>query len=236
MSSGRVRKTKTKKPFQIIVCAHPDDETLFFGGLIQQNRTLPWLVACATDANADGMGKKRHQDFLKACKSLGVQETVFFDLPDIFDRRLDLTRLRQKLEELPPAKVVYTHGPVGEYGHPHHQDISYAVHQFYVKKARVFSCAHNAFPDRLVRLTKAQYEKKCKILSETYGSETQRFQNILPCTFTEGFCEYSMTEVEAIYRYYSQKVLPPEGVLKKHKWLRSFFAIHQNEPIGPRMF
>lgn len=227
---------KRLKKYNIVICAHPDDETIFFGGLIQKNQTYPWLVAVATDGNADGMGAKRALDFKAACRALGVTETVSFGLPDVFDKRLDLKALHDKIAQLPQAHTVYTHGPVGEYGHAHHQDVGYATHLFYGKKTPVFGSAYNCMPDLQINLTEKHFAKKAKILSEIYGSETQRFQNILPCTSAEGFCRFNLKEVEALYAYYSQGQMPKKTELKKMRWLLPFFELHKAAPMGPRLF
>jgi hypothetical protein len=227
---------KGRKKFNIVICAHPDDETIFFGGLIQKNRSHPWLVAVATDGNADGMGAKRADDFRAACRKLGVAEVVFFNLPDVFEKRLDLSLLEKCIAALPPAHTIYTHGPVGEYGHPHHQDVGYAVHKWFNKKKPVYGVAYNCSPEISVNLSEKQFQNKARILSDIYGSETQRFQNILPCTFSEGFCRYSLKEFETLYLYYTKKRMPLKNELKKLKWLLPFFELHKNEPTGPRLF
>lgn len=226
----------SKKKYNLVIVAHPDDETIFFGGLIQQKRKLPWHVFCATDGNADGQGSKRAQDFANACKALKVQSFTHSDFPDVFEKRLDLERLEQKFSELPLPAAVYTHGPVGEYGHAHHQDVSLAAHRYFSKKVPTWGLAYNCHPDSNVQLSRDEYERKTKILSDIYGSETQRFQNILPATATESFCQFHLKECEALYRFYTQKIVPSKAELKKYKWLIPFFEQHRERPMGPRLF
>ena len=226
----------SKKKYNLLIVAHPDDETIFFGGLLQQKRNLPWHVFCATDGNADGHGQKRARDFANACKALKVKSFTHSDFPDAFEKRLDLVRLEQQFAQLPAPAAVYTHGPLGEYGHAHHQDVGLATFRFFSKKVPTWGLAYNCYPDFKIQLTKTQFERKTKILSEIYGSETQRFQNILPATSAEGFCRFTLQEVEALYRYYTQKKLPAKSELQKFKWLLSFFELHQERPMGPRLF
>ncbi|MEK6554244.1 MAG: PIG-L family deacetylase [Bdellovibrionota bacterium] len=241
MSQGSKNRTKKsqKKKYNVVICAHPDDETIFFGGLIQKYKTHPWLVACATDGNADGMGAKRAEDFKKACRQLGVAETVMFGFPDVFNQRLNIEALQEKIAELPEAFAIYTHGPVGEYGHPHHQDVGLATFQFYNKQRPqrpTYGVAYNCSPEVLVALSDEQFAKKAQILSQIYGSETQRFQNILPCTFSEGFCRFTLKEIESLYAYYTQKKVPQKNDLIKYRWLLPFLEMHKDEPTGPRLF
>jgi LmbE family N-acetylglucosaminyl deacetylase len=224
----------SKKKYNLLVVAHPDDESIFFAGLVLQKRTQPWRIICVTDGNADGNGAKRAADFAEACKLLKVKDFEFLNFKDKFEQRLPLTELINFLQKENPHEI-FTHGPVGEYGHPHHQDVCFAVHQAFPKK-KVFSFAYNCAPDFTVQLTKKSYQLKCRILAEVYHSETQRFMNLVPATYTEGYCRFSMSEIETIYKYYTRKELPDQRLLKKYSWLYGFFKIHQANPIGPRPF
>ncbi|MEK7355673.1 MAG: PIG-L family deacetylase, partial [Bdellovibrionota bacterium] len=123
--------------------AQPDDETLFFGGLLQRRRTRRWTVVCVTDANADGQGKKRRKQFEKACRLLGVKKPLWWSFPDRYAERLPVVELIAKLRALPKPHTIYTHGIIGEYGHPHHQDVSYAVHLAFAEHPRVYASAYN---------------------------------------------------------------------------------------------
>ena len=110
------------KKHNLLVVAHPDDETIFFGGLVQVYRRRPWKVICVTDGNADGEGEKRKKDFFSACTQLIAKSFEMWDFPDRFGQRLDIDRLAQRLKTENAAEV-FTHGALGEYGHPHHQDV-----------------------------------------------------------------------------------------------------------------
>src|SRR5262245_23146964 len=113
--------------FNLLCVAHPDDEVIFFGGLLQRRRTLPWTIVCMTDANADGDGRRRKLQFEKACRSLGIKDAQWWNYPDIYEQRLPVEDIIAQLrEEFPRPQNVFTHGIVGEYGHPHHQDVSFA--------------------------------------------------------------------------------------------------------------
>ena len=56
--------TRKAQAYRLLVVAHPDDETIFFAGVIQSKRDLPWHLVCLTDGNADGRGKERHLELL----------------------------------------------------------------------------------------------------------------------------------------------------------------------------
>ena len=214
-------KTAPKK-YNLLVCAHPDDETIFCGGLLQVYRRRPWKVICVTDGNADGQGPARKQDFMNACKELKVKDSEMLDFPDIFNQRLDIDRLQKRLDEEAPSEV-FTHGVLGEYGHPHHQDVCIAAHRvFKARKLPVWSIAYNCFAEKTFRLPRKAYERKCKVLSEIYYSQFKNFTRWLPAQNQEGFIQANLPEIEAMYAYFTQGTRVPEGMLKTYAWFTPF--------------
>lgn len=188
---------------KLLVVAHPDDETIFFGGLVQSSPG-DFHIICVTDGNADGRGQERQEEFETACKELGADTFEMWDFPDIYEKRLDTQRLSQKLQtagkNMPLIQEIYTHNPLGEYGHPHHQDVCWTVYQTFPKE-RIHTPAYNNFSTGSVELDEAQFQKKAKILTQVYGKETQRFLNILPITHSEGFAKVAKAEVDSIYQF-----------------------------------
>ncbi len=227
----------SKQKQNVIVVAHPDDETIWFGALILKNRTRPWKVICVTDGNADQMGKKRRRQFEAACEKLKVYDTDWLGFPDIYEKRLDVESLQAQLLESLHGKIlrpdtIFTHGILGEYGHPHHQDVSFAVHTAFRKTNPVYSVAYNCHPDWTVTLTPKQYDVKLAILTQIYGSETQRFANLLPVTATEGFARIGYEEVKTLYRYFREHKRPSPAKLKSYKWFWPYFKETYN--LGTR--
>ena len=206
--------------YNLLCVAHPDDESIFFGGLLlsRKNQKIPWLVVCVT---SDG-SRKRQRQFFRACGILGVAKAQFWGFADKFDQRLPIDAIVEKLKELPGPNEVFTHGVVGEYGHPHHQDVCYAVHRAFARHPKLFSVSYNAYPEMEVRLSPRDFETKSKILTKVYGSETNRFLNLLPSTFTEGFRRLDLDEVEAVYSYLAKKKPLKVRDLRAHKWLRDY--------------
>lgn len=209
-----------KNKYNLCVVAHPDDETLYFAGLLMKKRKIPWVVACVTDGNADGRGVQRNLEFKKACKLLKVSQAVWLGFADRFESRLNIEQIVTSLSEnFPSPELVYTHGVLGEYGHPHHQDVSFAVHRLYAKKHRVMSVAYNCFPDECVALSPAEYRLKSRILAEVYAREFFRFAHLVPASAAENFCATSWVEVEALYQFFAHGVEIKKPLLKKFRWL-----------------
>lgn len=186
--------------YNLIVVAHPDDETLFFAGIIQARRSRHWHVICVTDGNGDGRGEVRTKEFQAACLRLKVKSCEQWDFKDQFQTRLNVEDIERRLRSLPILpKEIYTHNSLGEYGHPHHQDVSIAVHRAFRTKS-VWSTAYNCLPKVQIDLSEKQFQTKQSILLEIYKQESIRFQHLLPCQSTEGFTKIQIAHAENLYR------------------------------------
>jgi hypothetical protein len=199
-----MRTSLSKGKYNLVIMAHPDDESIFLAGTILQNRKLPWYIICVTDANADQMGEVRNKQFHQALKALNSNGEIW-NFPDIYENRLNIEKIEAQLSELPTPSAIYTHNILGEYGHPHHQDISYACQKFYHQKCSIFCVGQNAFPDLVTSLNKESFKIKAEILSDIYGSETQRFSHLLPITSFESFVRPDFKESEFLYQYFLGK-------------------------------
>jgi LmbE family N-acetylglucosaminyl deacetylase len=228
--------SKKTTNYDLIVVAHPDDETIFFGGLLQTKRPRPVKIVCVTDGNADGLKKKRFAQFAAATARLGVKDVAYFNLPDIYDQRLSQEVLISLLRSLARPERIFTHGIIGEYGHPHHQDVSHAVHLAFQGHRQHYSVAYNCFAELLVSLSSKTYAKKCQILSEIYGSETIRFNRFLPATFVEGFVRVKTAEVIALYNFLTSGKAPHPSDLRVYKWYWSYLKTQSQGAIPARPF
>lgn len=232
-------KPKAPKGYRLLVVAHPDDETIFFSGPLLTKRDLPWHVVCLTDGNADGRGKERHAELVSATRLLGVKTLDHWQYPDIYPNRLPVDEIARRLQDLAKLKgtpkEVYTHGPMGEYGHPHHQDACLASHRAFGQKMKIFSPAWNCAAEFAIQLTPAQYKKKTFAFSEIYRKETSRFLNILPNMAVESFRRFTSGEVEAVAGYFRhERNLSPKE-LKEHSWAAKMLP-ELREKLETRLF
>lgn len=107
------------KPRALLVVAHPDDETIFAGGLILCSRETQWTILCCTTES-----HQRQQEFLDACQFLAKTSgnrinPVSFGL---VDGHIDLLALAEELRSYATGyDIVFTHNSRGEYGHPDHK-------------------------------------------------------------------------------------------------------------------
>ena len=208
-----------KALYNLLLVAHPDDESIFFSGLVLRRRKLPWHLICATDGNADGRGAERSDELRRAAKILGIKKVVQWQYPDIYEKRLPLSEVVARLKELPEPMEIFTHNPLGEYGHPHHQDLCAAAHLAFPEK-KISSTAYNCEPDFSIALSKTEIAKKKKLYAEIYRKEAERFLEQLPLASTEGFAKFTKKEALAMHGYFLGDSLPQAKLLKKFRWMR----------------
>lgn len=111
----------------LVITAHPDDEMLWFGGILLRHPHIHWSIACLTH----GHNTPRGQDFAEVCRRLGA-ECRQFALPDERNSLLEesaVDRALTVLMEAGPWPLVLTHNRRGEYGHPHHRQVSRMVRE-----------------------------------------------------------------------------------------------------------
>lgn len=111
----------------LVIVAHPDDETLWAGGLLLLRDDLDWTVI----ALCRGSDRDRRPRFFRALEQLGAQGRIA-DLDDSPDQPpLSDSHVRSVLvDALDDADydLVLTHNPAGEYTrHRRHEEVARAV-------------------------------------------------------------------------------------------------------------
>lgn len=120
-----MRQTPTKTV--AIIVAHPDDETLWAGGMILQNPSWQCIIVCLCRVNDEKRAPKFYST-LEILQSTGVMG----DLDDAPEQKpLDETTVENAILALLPPKnydLIITHNPNGEYTkHIRHEEVSKAV-------------------------------------------------------------------------------------------------------------
>ncbi len=169
------------------VVAHPDDETIFFGGLIRRlaRAGVAVEVVCVTSVFATGaLTSIRRQEFRRACWALGARARLL-PLADVAGR-LDEGELAAGLHRAGLARggLLFTHGVWGEYGHAHHVQLSRAVHRL---APAVWSLAGPFATRAGHRLGPAELAAKRALAASSYPSQP----------FAAGWC----TEEERLMRW-----------------------------------
>ncbi len=115
----------------LLLVAHPDDETIFAGGLLLARNEWEWHIVCMT-----GVEERRSQfdRAIEAYRNCGVniastRNHEFIDRAHQADRRLWLAALAK--EDCTSWDIVVTHGARGEYGHHHHIWLNHIAHLLY---------------------------------------------------------------------------------------------------------
>jgi LmbE family N-acetylglucosaminyl deacetylase len=115
----------------LIVIAHPDDESLFAGGILfRTQHTVCWHVICMTNESDTRRADEFRRVIIKLSgrMCLGITGEMF-DVPDGYasETTEDDPRMKRFLatvnKKLETSDVLISHGKTGEYGHDDHKAV-----------------------------------------------------------------------------------------------------------------
>ncbi|MCK4553894.1 PIG-L family deacetylase [Candidatus Parcubacteria bacterium] len=202
-SSTDLSRTLMRGERALIIVAHPDDETIWMNGFILKHPQIDWTIFSLCRASDPDRAPK----FKRVCKHYGAK-AIITDLED--DDKLSLKQTLLIIKKLITKNVsnkkfnyIFTHGSNGEYGHPRHLGVHQAVKQlikeknlqpqaiFYFnykktgqKEFSPLTARKNS--DLILKLTKAEFAKKKKIMTDIYGFDANGIDANY-CTNPEAF-------------------------------------------------
>lgn len=141
---------------RLLIVAHPDDETLWFGGLLLRVPGDWTVIACSIPARDPIRGFK----FFEACERLGARGRI---IPITEHLDVPLTTLDEI--DFFPFDLVVTHGAAGEYGHPAHKQVHEHVVAHCGGKVLASCYGSDAAPDVVIELTEQEWQRKQRALS-----------------------------------------------------------------------
>lgn len=181
----------------LVIVAHPDDETIWMGGILLKHRD-DWNTTIICLCRRDD--KDRAPKFKKACNFYNAK-CFMSDLEDEKLNEIQLNEVVKRIKKFADKDYdyIFTHGNNGEYGHKRHIDVNKAVMQMiqqkdllakiffvfaYTKKGKV--CFANKNADKFIKYNDSQLKLKKKIIQNTYGFNKNGFEDLC-CRKTEAF-------------------------------------------------
>jgi LmbE family N-acetylglucosaminyl deacetylase len=174
-----------------VIVAHPDDETLWAGGMVLSHPEYQWFIVCLCRKSDPDRSPK----FYRVLNAMGVEGSMA-DLDDGPEQApLSIAAIQEEVLRLLPQEpfdLVLTHAPAGEYTrHRRHEEVSEAVIGLWrqgklaTRRLGLFAYedAHKqrlpqAIPEaHLVQpLTARLHGEKKRLITELYGFEASSWE------------------------------------------------------------
>ena len=166
----------------LVVIAHPDDETIWMGKTITQNKKIAWTIFSLCRASDQDRAPK----FKRVCEYYGAR-SIIADFDD--DNKLNLEDAKKEAKKIILEKIdfnefdyIFTHGANGEYGHERHIAIHLAISKLIktkkIKQKTIFYFNYIKNKNNLLEpdnnslincLSEKELLEKKRVVSEMYG-------------------------------------------------------------------
>jgi LmbE family N-acetylglucosaminyl deacetylase len=174
-----------------VIVAHPDDETLWAGGLILSCPEYAWfIISLSRKSDPDRSQKFLHiLDYYHASGGMADLE----DGPE--QTSLPINSIENEILRLLPGRsfdLILTHGPTGEYTrHRRHEEVSRAVTNLWqagtIKTESLYLFAYNddhgkelphaiQTADRIDRLSLETQREKYRLITGIYGFDPESWE------------------------------------------------------------
>ncbi len=215
-----------------VVVAHPDDETLWAGGLLLDHPQWQTNILCL----CRGSDLDRAPKFRNACAQFGADGEIL-DLDDGPEQRpLDPKLVEESILAplpFPSYDLVLAHSPFGEYTrHKRHEEIGKAVINLWHNKNLVTTGLwlfayedgyRNYYPrpigdaDFKYPLSQNSFERKYKMITETYGFARDSWE-AEACPKSEAFWKFS--DPTRVFRWQRQDESKGNGDISHSNLIR----------------
>ncbi|MFH1308033.1 MAG: PIG-L family deacetylase [archaeon] len=171
----------------LVIVAHPDDETIWMGGLLLRNKSWDKKIITLCRKNDSDRAPK----FKKVCRILNASCSMS-TLEDTKLYPLEIEKIISRIKKLLKNKdydYIFTHGNNGEYGHIRHTEVHRAVNKMIANKElnckKVFyfsyqkqdkNCNINSNADIIIKLNSREFNMKQYLIKKIYGFSKDSFE------------------------------------------------------------
>lgn len=182
LNSHEIINNKLNKPITnsdiVLVIAHPDDESMFFGPSIlelsKKNYSNNFHIICLSNGDYDNLGEIRYNEFIKSSSILGLNPSnvKIYDAQnggfnDNINENWDLLKLEKLIlnsleNDLKLNKSIVnflTFDKLGVSNHPNHKSIYYGLNKL-IKNLQHFSSLTNTKSDNQIDTDYSVLENK----------------------------------------------------------------------------